>query len=106
MRLWELLKDFTREKRQFSQQQVINGWLNLADNTIVMQQLYEWQRFDQDAIRQLLLLDKDRRDIEKAKIYGRLQVVGGILEQISLAQKAQETINSNLWKKHSTRPWH
>ena len=96
MRLWELLKDFTREKRQFSQQQVINGWLNLADNMIVMQQLYEWQRFDQDAIRQLLLLDKDRRDIEKAKIYGRLQVVGGILEQISLAQKAQETINSNL----------
>ena len=75
----------TRDQ-QFSKAQIVSGYLKLSENDVFMQQLYDWQNFNQEAVLQLLALNKDRRDIEKAKMLGKLQVISAILEKIEHAK--------------------
>ena len=85
--IWLALKGRKADKRPFNKSQEIQAWLTLSENEMVMNKLLEWQEFNQEAIRALLVLNKDKKDLEKAKMLGRLDIIATILEKINQAKK-------------------
>lgn len=86
MKLYKRLKEFIVEKREFSTEQALNGWLKLGENEMFLNQLYSWQRINTEDIKMLLLLERDKKDIEKARALGRLEVIGNIIDKIEHAK--------------------
>lgn len=83
----ELLKKFLPQDKAQAKNpvQTLSGWLDLADNRVVIEYLQERIRFNEEAIQRLLLLDKDRRDLQKAQLLGAFKEVLNILNKIDQA---------------------
>lgn len=86
--LWYALKGLKKERREYTKGQEIQGWLELSGNSFFIQKLIEWQEFNQESFRALFMLEADKRDIEKAKMLGRLDIIATILEKINQAKKS------------------
>src|SRR3990167_4695493 len=83
---WKLLRQLKEEDVKFSLSQLIAGWLEMGNNQVVMNQLNQWSKFNQEAVKMMLLLETDKKDIEKARLIGKLEVITAILEKVELAK--------------------
>lgn len=75
------------DKIKFDSEREKLGWADLARNEVVMNYLKELTRLGLEDIRQLLVQDKDKKDLIKAQIYGDLRRVADLLERSELALK-------------------
>ena len=89
----KLFRKFKEKRLKFEQSKEFNCWLDLAGNEVVMNYLKSRLIFEQDAIDTLILLDRDKKDLKKAKL------LGGVKELLMIIQKAEQA--SNLKKKQS-----
>lgn len=71
----------------FEKSKAFNCWLDLAENEVVMNYLQSRLEMNHDAIEKLILLSKDKKDIQKAKL------LGGLKELIMLIDKAKQAQN-------------
>lgn len=74
-------------KIKFDSERERLAWAELARNEVVMTYLKELARLGLEDIRQLLILDKDKKDLIKSQIYGDLARVASLIERSELALK-------------------
>ena len=82
-----LFRKYKEKRLIFDKSKNFNCWLDLAENEVVMNYLKSKLEMKNQEIEDLILLDKDKKDLKKAKL------LGGIQQIIQIIQKADQALS-------------
>lgn len=82
-----LFRKYKEKRLVFDKSKNFNCWLDLAENEVVMNYLKSKLEMKNQEIEDLILLDKDKKDLKKAKL------LGGIQQIIQIIQKADQALS-------------
>lgn len=87
LKLWNRFKLFIGNLRESNNTALNLGYRELALNSVVIDDLRQRLKIDETELVRLLLLDKDKKDIIKARICGRIEMLTEILFNAYQAEK-------------------
>ena len=87
LKLWKQFKKIKTDN-EYDNKRILEAWMGLGVDAL--NNLKNRLKINQDAIAELLIMDKDKKDIKKAMLYGRIAELTKIINLAEESQKLYE----------------